>query len=67
MKDEKQIANEEFIEIYSRNIKRVYQISMLYLKNCKDAEDSAQMVFLKYLKNKRHLKLWNTKKPGLSE
>lgn len=48
-----QIADDEFLDIYHRNIKRVYQISMLYLKNITDAEDSTQIVFLKYLKSKK--------------
>ena len=59
-----QSANDEFLDIYNRNIKRVYQICMLYLKNNTDAEDSAQIVFLKYLKSKKvfdtleHEKAW---------
>ena len=59
-----QSSNDEFLEIYYRNIKRVYQISMLYLKCYADAEDIAQVVFLKYLKHQKkfdtldHEKAW---------
>lgn len=42
-------TDEEFSAIYNRNIKRVYQICYLYLKNRHDAEDASQLIFEKYL------------------
>lgn len=54
----------EFELVYQRNIKRVYQISRLYLKDRQDAEDAAQAVFLKYLRlngrfgDEQHEKAW---------
>lgn len=42
-------AENEFTELYARNIDLVYRICYLYLKNPADAEDAAQSVFLKIL------------------
>jgi RNA polymerase sigma factor, sigma-70 family len=42
-------ADREFASVYDRNIRRVYQICCLYLKNRYDAEDAAQAIFEKYL------------------
>lgn len=36
-------------EIYERQVKRVYCIAMLYLKNKADAEDAVQNVFIKLM------------------
>ena len=55
---------EEFAQAYDRNIKRVYQISYLYLKNHHDAQDAAQSVFEKFLHSNKvfnsenHEKAW---------
>ncbi len=57
-------TDEEFAAVYNRNIKRVYQICFLYLKNHHDAEDASQSVFEKYIKlnkifdNENHEKAW---------
>lgn len=57
-------AEREFTPIYERNIKRVYQLCFLYLKNHHDAQDAAQMVFEKFLglhkpfEDKHHEKAW---------
>ncbi len=54
----------EFALVYERNIKRVYQICYLYLKNHHDAQDACQLVFERYLKLSRpfedegHEKAW---------
>ncbi len=46
------IINDEFFELYKRNIDTVYQIALLHLKNKSDAEDATQTVFMKYLVSK---------------
>lgn len=43
-------SDEEFKEIYRRNVSMVYKISMMFLKNPDDAEDLVQNVFIKLLK-----------------
>lgn len=43
-------ADEEFIEIYSRNFDNVYHMCYLILRNSHDAEDITQNVFLKLYK-----------------
>jgi RNA polymerase sigma factor (sigma-70 family) len=54
----------EFGSVYDRNIKRVYQICFLYLKNHHDAEDASQSVFEKYINlnkyfnDENHEKAW---------
>jgi RNA polymerase sigma-70 factor (ECF subfamily) len=58
------IPDKEFLELYERNIKRIYQICFMHLKNQADAEDAVQTVFLKYLKSEKkfiddeHEKAW---------
>jgi RNA polymerase sigma-70 factor (ECF subfamily) len=42
-------TDREFASVYNRNIKRVYQICLLYLKSCHDAEDASQSIFEKYI------------------
>lgn len=58
------ISNSEFVEIYERNLKTVYQVCFMYLKNKHDTEDAVQNTFLKLYKknivfeNKEHEKAW---------
>lgn len=47
-------TDREFASVYDRNIKRVYQICYLYLKNHDDAEDASQEIFEKYLGSGKH-------------
>ena len=64
MQSNLQRTEQEFAQIYARNVKRVYQISFLYLKNKADTEDAVQTVFYKYLKAQKefceteHEKAW---------
>ena len=44
-------TDKEFLEVYERNVKRIYRICLLHLKNIEDAEDAVQTVFLKYIKS----------------
>lgn len=43
-------SDEEFIEIYERNVDNVYQVCFMYLKNKADTEDAVQNTFLKLYK-----------------
>lgn len=43
----------EFKEVYDRQIGKVYKYALLLLENIQDAEDAAQMVFLKYWQKKK--------------
>jgi RNA polymerase sigma-70 factor (ECF subfamily) len=57
-------TDREFASVYNRNIKRVYQICLLYLKSCHDAEDASQSIFEKYISlnkyfdDENHEKAW---------
>jgi RNA polymerase sigma-70 factor (ECF subfamily) len=57
-------TDKEFASVYDRNIKRVYQICRLFLKNAADAEDAAQAVFERYMRrgqrfaDEGHEKAW---------
>ncbi len=57
-------TDKEFVSVYNRNIKRVYQICYLYLKNHHDAQDACQSIFIKYIDlnkcfdNEQHEKAW---------
>ncbi len=57
-------TDREFASVYGRNIKRVYQICFLYLKNHHDAQDASQMIFERYIgqnkcfEDERHEKAW---------
>lgn len=57
-------TDEEFQEIYHRNISMIYKISMMFLKKPDDAEDAVQSVFIELLKLKtkfeslEHEKAW---------
>ena len=57
-------TDREFASVYDRNIKRVYQICRLFLKNPSDAEDASQTVFERYLnvhkrfEDESHEKAW---------
>lgn len=58
------LTDEEFKELYERNIDTVYRIAYIILRKPSDAEDAAQDIFLKFLNsNKRfndseHEKAW---------
>ena len=39
---------EYFLQVYERNVNRVYSIAILFLKNRHDAEDVVQTVFLRF-------------------
>lgn len=57
-------ANEEFLEIYNRQVDTVYRLCFSFMKNHADAEDMTQETFLKLLssrktfENKKHEKAW---------
>jgi len=57
-------TDKEFLELYERNVKRIYRICLMQLKSVEEAEDAVQTVFLKYLKSKKifrdteHEKAW---------
>jgi RNA polymerase sigma-70 factor (ECF subfamily) len=57
-------TDKEFASVYDRNIKRVFQICRLFLKNPADAEDAAQTIFERYMRLGRrfaddsHEKAW---------
>ena len=46
-------TDEEFEEIYNRNVSVVYKIAIMFLKTRHDAEDVVQSVFINLLKSKR--------------
>ena len=46
-------TDKEFLELYERNVKRIYRICLMHLKSVEEAEDAVQTVFLKYLKSKK--------------
>lgn len=56
--------NDNFSEVYERNVDSVYRICLMHLGEVHDAEDATQSVFLKYLKRKQtfsdtaHEKAW---------
>lgn len=55
---------EKFREIYQRNVRSVYRICLLYLKNSSEAEDATQDIFIRFLEkqinfeNEEHEKAW---------
>lgn len=57
-------SDEEFKEVYDRNLDMIYKISMMFLKNTQDAEDAVQNIFTKLLsyegefKSLEHEKAW---------
>ena len=57
-------TDKEFLELYERNVRRIYQVCVMRLKNAEDAEDAVQTVFLKYIKSgqafrdSEHEKAW---------
>ncbi len=57
-------TDREFASVYDRNIKRVYRICCLYLKNHHDAQDASQTIFEKYIsqdkrfEDESHEKAW---------
>ena len=57
-------ANQEFMEIYERQVDTVYRLCYSFMKSHADAEDLTQEVFLKLLssgkefENQRHEKAW---------
>ncbi len=56
--------NDNFSEVYERNVDSVYRVCFMHLGEVSDAEDATQSVFLKYLKRKQtfsdeaHEKAW---------
>lgn len=64
MKRSASLTDEEFKELYERNIDTVYRIAYVILKRNSDAEDAVQDIFLKFLdSNKKfndyeHEKAW---------
>lgn len=57
-------TDKELVEVYQRNVNRVYKLCYVYLKNAVDAEDAVQSVFLKFLQSNvtffdsEHEKAW---------
>ena len=57
-------TDKEFLEMYERNIKRVYQICFMHMKSKFDAEDATQAIFLKFIQSPKifedieHEKAW---------
>ncbi len=57
-------TDKELVEVYQRNVDRVYKLCYVYLKNAVDAEDAVQSVFLKFLQSNvsfydsEHEKAW---------
>jgi len=57
-------TDKEFAELYERNVRRIYQICFMHLRNAADAEDAVQSVFLKYIRSGKafsdceHEKAW---------
>lgn len=57
-------ANQEFLEIYERQVDTVYRLCFSFMKSHADAEDLTQEAFLKLLssgkkfENQRHEKAW---------
>lgn len=64
MKNATSLIDEEFKELYERNIDTVYRIAYIILRNPSDTDDAVQGIFLKFLNsNKRfndieHEKAW---------
>lgn len=58
------LNDEDFKEIYERNIDTVYRIAYLILRNTSEAEDALQSIFLKFLNSDKifndfeHEKAW---------
>lgn len=57
-------TDEKLVELYQRNVSRIYKLCYIYLKNAVDAEDAVQSVFLKFLQagvsfnDQNHEKAW---------
>lgn len=47
--------DQDFAEIYRRNIDTVYRLCYILLKNTADADDAVQSIFLKLLKHDKRL------------
>ncbi len=64
MKNSTLLNDDEFKEIYERNIDTVYRIAYVILRSPSDAEDALQSIFLKFLNSDRkfsdfeHEKAW---------
>lgn len=64
MKNSTALRDEEFKELYDRNIDTVYRIAYLILRNPSDTDDAVQGIFLKFLNSKKrfndtdHEKAW---------
>jgi len=53
-----------FLELYGRNVNRIYRICYLHLRNTADTQDAVQTVFLKFIRSgktfasEEHEKAW---------
>jgi len=55
-------TDKEFVALYERNVKRIYQICYMHMQNMADAEDAVQTVFLKYIRSKKEFTDWEHEK-----
>lgn len=57
-------TDKELTDMYQRNVKMVYKLCYIYLKNPSDAEDAVQSIFMKLIssqvvfKDREHEKAW---------
>lgn len=62
MKNYASITDEEFKELYERNIDTIYRIAYITLRRSSDAEDATQDIFLKFLNSNKRFNDFNHEK-----